>query len=141
MRADYRVPKHVRKRIINELYLYWKNKDELEEIEKDIIDESPAKPEIDSRPQNLISKPTESKALKLTNELSTRAIIIAKRRIDYIENAIKRLNDEDKQVFELIFRDGYSQIKAEISKGISKDTYYSVFNKIIFYTAIEFGEI
>lgn len=141
MRANYRIPGKTKKYIINELYLYWKNKKDIEELEEDIIDESPSHPEVNSRPLNLISKPTESKGIKLAGNMSTRALIIAKRRIDYIGNAIKRLNEEDKEVFELIFRDGYSQKLAYTIKGISKDTYYSVFNKIIYLVAIEFGEI
>ena len=140
MRADYKVPKHIRNKIINELYLYWKNKEEIEELENEIIDSSPADPEVNIKSKNLIGKPTENKAIRLSG-ISTRAIIIARRRIEYIENAIKRLNEEDREMFFLIFKDGYSQKTAYFAKGISKDTYYSVFNKIIYLVAIEFGEI
>ena len=120
MRAEYKIPKGARRRIQNELYLYWKNKKDLEELEQDIIEESPARPEVSSSPTNVTGNPTQSKALRLTGQMSTRAIIVAKRRIEYIENAIKRLNDEDKEIFELIFRDGYSQKVAYTIKGISK---------------------
>lgn len=141
MRAIYKVPNHVKRNIINELYLYWKNKKELDEIEQEIVDESPNNPEVNIKPKNKVSKPAESKALRIIGTKSTRAFIIAQRRIGYIENAIKRLNDEDREVFELIFRDGYSQQKAYFEKGVSKDTYYNVYNKIIYLVAIEFGEI
>lgn len=141
LRAIYKVPDHVKRNIINELYLYWKNQKELDEIEKEIIDESSNIPEVNIKPKNKVSKPTENKAIRIIGAKSTRAFIIAQRRISYIGNAIKRLNDEDREVFELIFRDGYSQQKAYFEKGVSKDTYYNVYNKIIYLVAIEFGEI
>lgn len=121
--------------------MYWINRKELEEIDIDIIESSPIHDESGISAKYRISKPTESKALKIAEAMSTRAYLIAKRRIDYINNAMKRLNEDDTKVVEYIFRDGYSQIRAEVDKGISYDTYYNVFNKIIFYTAKEFGEI
>ena len=141
MRANYKVPKRVRGKIITELYQYWENKRQLEELDTDIIDSTPQRDETGIRSKYLISKPTENKALKLAEGLSTRAIIQATRRIHYIDNAMKRLNPADKEVVEMIFKEGYSQIRAEIDKGISYDTYYNVFNKIIYFTALEFGEI
>lgn len=143
MRSKYKIPNRAKKRIIDELYLYWQNKKDLEELEKeeeDIIDASPKPPEIAVSPTNVINKPTEQKGIKLAS-MSTRALIMAKRRIDYIDNALKRLNKEDKEVFELIFKDGYSQKLAYTIKGVSKDTYYNVFNKCMYLVAIEFGEI
>ena len=141
MRANYKVPNRVRKKIIDELYMYWTNKKELEEIDIDIIDSSPVHDETGITAKYRISKPTESKALKVAEAMSTRAYLVAKRRLDYINNAMRRLNAEDTKVVEYIFRDGYTQIRAEIDKGISYDTYYNVFNKIIYFTAKEFGEI
>lgn len=141
MRAEYKMSKGTKRRIQNELYLYWKNKKDLEELEQDIVEGSTVKPEISTSPTNITGNPTQSKALKLASKMSTRAIIVAQRRLEYIENAIKRLNEEDKKIFELIFRDGYSQKAAYTIKGISKDTYYSVLNKITYLVAIEFGEI
>lgn len=141
MRAEYKMPRGTKRRIQNELYLYWKNKRDLEELEQDIIEESSVRPEVSSIPTNVTGNPTQSKALKLASKMSTRAIIIARRRIEYIENAIKRLSEEDREIFELIFKEGYSQKVAYTIKGISKDTYYNVLNKIIYLVAIEFGEI
>ena len=141
MRANYKVPKRIKGKIITELYTYWKNKKELEEIDMDIIDSTPERDITGISAKYKISNPTELKALKLANSLSTRAYIVAVRRISYVESAMKRLTKEDKEVVELIFRDGFSQPKAEIEKNISYSNYYNVFNKIIYYTAIEFGEI
>ena len=141
MRANYKVPKRIRGKIITELYTYWENKKQLEEMDIDIIESTPARDITGISAKYRISNPTEQKALKLASNLSTRAYIVAVRRIAYVENAMKRLNDDDKKVVELIFKCGYSQIKAEIEANISYDTYYNVFNKIIYFTAIEFGEI
>lgn len=141
MRANYKVPNRVKRRMADELYMYWKNLKELEELDIDIIESSPVMDESGTRAKYRISKPTESKALQIAEAMSTRAYIMAKRRIDYVTNALKRLNKDDRQIVEYIFRDGYSQIRLEIDHAISSDTYYNVFNKIIFLTAKEFGEI
>ena len=45
MRADYKVPRWVKKKIENELYQYWDNKKELEELKRDIIESSPPPPD------------------------------------------------------------------------------------------------
>lgn len=63
------------------------------------------------------------------------------RRLKYIENAIDRLNEEEKKVFIIIFEEKHSQKMAETYKYISADTYYNVYRKIIYFTAVEFGEI
>ena len=140
MRAKYEVPKRIRDKITIELYQYWENKRQLEELDIDIIESSPEHDSTGIKSKYQISRPTENKALKIVN-LSTRAMIEASKRIRYVENALKRLNEEDIEVAELIFRDGYSQKKAEIYKCISYDTYYNTKNKIIYYTALEYGEI
>lgn len=141
MRANYKVPKRIRGKIITELYTYWENVRQLKEIDMDIIDSTPQRDITGISAKYKISNPTEQKALKLANNMSTRAYIVAVRRIAYVENAMKRLTKEDREVVELIFRDGYSQPKAEIERNITYGNYYNVFNKIIYYTAIEFGEI
>lgn len=141
MRANYKVPHGVEKRMTRELYQYWKNIEELQEIDKDIIESSPIRDETGIKSKYQISKPTESKALRIAEAMSTRAYLMARRRIGYVKEAMKRLNDNDIEVIEYIFRDGYSQIRAEIDKNISKDVYYNARSKIIYYTALEFGEI
>lgn len=136
-RVNYKVPRHIKKKIENELYQYWDNKRELEEMQQDIIDSSPEPP--DGQPKgNNTSNTTEQKAIKLR---TSRTILILTRRLEYIEKAIKRLNEDEKKVFEIIFKERHNQKMAETYKYISSDTYYNVYRKIIYYTAVEFGEI
>ena len=136
-RINYKVPRWVKKKIENELYQYWDNKKELEEMQKDIIESSPEPP--DGQPKgNSTSNPTEQKAIKLR---TTRSILAIERKLKYIENAVARLNEEEKRIFEIIFKERHNQKMAEAYKYISKDTYYNTYNKIIYYTAVEYGEI
>lgn len=136
-RSNYKVPRWVKKKMENELYQYWDNKKELEEMQKDIIESSPEPP--DGQPKgNSISNSTEQKAIKLR---TSRSILAMERRLKYIENAVARLNEEEKRIFEIIFKERHNQKMAETYKYISSDSYYNVYRKIIYYTAIEFGEI
>lgn len=136
-RANYKVPRWVKKRMENELYQYWDNKKELEEMQHNILDESPDPP--DGLPKgNMTSNPTEQKAIKLR---TTRSILAVERKLGYIDKAIQRLNEDERSVFEIIFRERYNQKMAETYKYIQKDTYYGIYNKIVYYTAVEFGEI
>ena len=140
MRAKYEVPKHIKHKITIELYQYWENKRQLKELGLDIIDSTPLHDETGIKSKYQISKPTESKALKLA-DISTRLIVEASKRIRYIDNAMRRLNDSDREVVEYIFRDGMSQVQAEVQKNITSDVYYNTKRKIIYYTALEFGDI
>ncbi len=140
MRANYKVPEHIRRKISTELFQYWENKRQLTEMGMDIIESSPIKDETGIRSKYQISKPTETKAIKIA-DLSTRAMIEASRRIRYVEDAMKRLNKEEKEVAEYIFRDRLSQQQAEMKKGVSYDSYYNVKSKIIYLTAVEYGDI
>lgn len=134
----YKVPRWVKKRVETELYQYYDNKELLKEFEADILEASSYN---DGQPRgNETSDTTVVKAIKLADR-STRVLIETDRRLRYIENAIKRLNSEEKQIFEYIFKDGYNQVLAQMYKYVSKDSYYNTYNKIIYYTAIEFGFI
>lgn len=136
-RVNYKVPRHIKKKIENELYQYWDNKRELEEMQQNIIDSSPEP--LDGLPKgNNTSNTTEQKAIKLR---TSRTILILTRRLEYIEKAIKRLNEDEKKVFEIIFKERHNQKMAETYKYISKDSYYNTYNKIIYFTAVEFGDI
>lgn len=70
----------------------------------------------------------------------TRRMIEIEKRIRYIENVIKRLKPYEKDIFNNIFKDNYSWQYCE-TLGISKTTYYNIYNKSIYYAAEEFGEI
>ena len=140
MRKQYKIPYHIKEYIKNELYQYWDNCKDLEELKQDIIDESP--PPADGQPKgNGTGKPTERKVIKISELMSTKRILTAEKKIRGIERAFARLAKEEMEVVELIFKEGKSQIYAQMNNGISKDTYYNTMNKIIYITAIEFGEI
>ena len=140
MRKQYKIPYHIREYIKNELYQYWDNCKELEEIKQDIIDESPLP--ADGQPKgNGTGNPTEKKAVRITELMSTKRILTAEKKMRGIERAFARLAKEEMEVVELIFKEGKSQIYTQMNNGISKDTYYNTMNKIIYITAIEFGEI
>lgn len=132
----YQVPGWVKKNVKTELYQFWKNKELLEELKKDIIESSSSN---DGQPRgNMTSDSTQQKATKI---ISNRRIIETERRIGYIEEAVRKLNEEEKEVFEIIFKYGYNQRLAETQKYISKHTYYNTIDKIVYYTALEFGYI
>lgn len=136
-RANYKIPRMIKKKMEDELYQYWDNQKELEEIQRDIIDSSPEPP--DGLPKgNSISDTTEQKVIKLR---TSRSILAIERRLRYVENAIARLNEEEKKIFEIIFKEKHNQKMAETYKYISKDSYYNTYNKIIYFTAVEFGYI
>lgn len=136
-RVSYKVPRWVKKKNENELYQYWDNKKELEELQMEIIESSPEP--ADGLPKgNNTSNTTEQKAIKLR---TSRTILVLEKRLRYVENAIARLNEEEKKVFEIIFKERHNQKMAETYKYISSDTYYNVYRKIIYYTAVEFGDI
>ena len=104
------------------------------------MDESPSP--IDGQPKGSgIGKPTEKKAIKITEQMSTKRILKAEKNMQGIKRAFARLAKEEMEVVELIFKEGKSQIYAQMNYGISKDTYYNTMNKIIYITALEFGEI
>lgn len=140
MRKQYKVPYHIREYVKKELYQYWDNKKDLEELEADIIDESPEP--ADGQPKgNGVGKPTERKAIKIYEKTGTKRLIKIEKNINAIEKAFKRLPEEEMEIVELIFQKGQSQIYTETHNNISKDTYYNVMNKTIWITAIEMGEI
>lgn len=137
MRKNSKLPQHVKNYIKAELYDYVENKMELEKLQQDILFSSSAN---DGQPKskNQISNPTEQKAEKL---ITSRSILIVTDKINKIDRALAKLNKSDKEIVELIFQKGYSQIYAQMHCNITKDMYYNAMNKIIYLTAIEYGEI
>jgi len=140
MRKQYKIPYKIREYVKNELYQYWDNCKEFEELEKEIIEESALPP--DGQPKgNATGNPTERKAVKIIEQTSTRRMITIEKKIRAIEKVYKRLIPEEMEVVELIFKEGKNQIYTQMNNGISKDTYYNTMNKVIYMTAKEFGEI
>lgn len=136
MRKDYKIPAWVKKNVMNELYHYWDNVKLLEELKEEIIEASPAPP--DGLPKdNLVGRPTESKVMKL----NSRAILVTANKIMQIENVIKMLNEEEKEVFEVIFKERMNQVQAYTKKRIPYNMYYIIRKKVVWLTAFEMGYI
>ena len=136
MRKDYKVPSWVKKNVTNELYHYWDNVKLLEELKEEIMDSSPAP--ADGLPRgNQRGKPTESKVMRL----NSRAILVTANKIMQIENVIKLLNDDEKEIFNIIFKERMTNVQAYVKKHISKELYYNVRCKIVWLVAFEMGYI
>lgn len=131
-----KLSKELKKKMEKEFRQYWLNKKKLEKLEQDIIEESASS---DGQPRsNVTSDPTQQKALKL---MSTRSILFLIERINYVENVIKQLNPFERQVFNLIFKEGCDWAYCKNVKNIDKSTYYNLYNKAIKLLAEEWGEI
>ena len=136
MKTSYRVPFNTKKRVKEELYGYWDNQKKLEELKQEIIESSPGP--ADGQPKgNGTGNPTESKTIRM---MTSRAILVVAERLHYIDNAISRLNEEEREIFEIIFKKKLNQRAAETYECISKSQYYNLYNKIIYLAAIELGE-
>ena len=132
----YKMDKHVKKFIMSELYNYEENKKKIKEIRSDIIEESSTN---DGQPKgNEISDTVAKKTDKL---LTTRALLIATEKVRNIEKALEKFNEQEQKDIENIFFKGHSQIYAEMNDGISKDMYYHLKDKMIYLTAIEYGQV
>jgi hypothetical protein len=75
------------------------------------------------------------------NDITTRSVLIAVNKIRCIERALEQFNDQEKEDIKKIFFKGHSQVYAEINDGISKDMYYHLKDKMIYLTAVEYGQI
>lgn len=69
--------------------------------------------------------------------VSTRTLLLAEKRIKSIENVLNRLNEEDREIADIIFIEQYSQAGAEVAHAITKAMYYNCMNKVIYLTAKE----
>ena len=103
--------KDIKKRMERELYQYYSNKKLLNRIKR------------------------ESK------DISTRRFLYLEQRITYIENVIASLNDFEKKMFDIIYKDKADCTYCQTYHNISKSTYYNIINKCIFLLAKEWGEV
>ena len=132
MRKNYKLPKHIKYYVVNELYSFKENKKKLRELQEDIIYSSSYS---DGLPKsNTISDTTSQKALKLT---SSRTIILLTDKVNKISKVLSSLDKLDYEVIDIIFFKGHSQIYAQMHDNISKDTYYNTMNKVIYMVANE----
>ncbi len=124
---NYKLPKELKKRMERELRQYYYNKKKLDKLKKTIIEE-----------KHNSDDPTGDKTAKLE---STRSLIYLEERLQYVENVYNRLRPHEQQIYNWIFKDCCNPIYCEIENGISRSTYYNIFNKCIYYLAEEWGEI
>jgi RinA family phage transcriptional activator len=136
MRNKYKLESHKKNYIMHELYDYTNNKRKLMELQEEVLSSSSSS---DGQPRgNQTGDPTGQKAIKL---MTSRSIMIVTEKINNIERALDRLSDEEKDVVDIIFNKRCSQVVAETKYNISYDTYYNTKRKMIYLTAIEYGEI
>lgn len=81
--------------------------------------------------QKLLSK------LSRKSGINTREVALISLRLSQIEKVFDSLSEEDKEAAEIIFYSQYTQVGAEIAKGISKAAYYNTMNKVIYLVAVE----
>lgn len=110
--TKYKLPLHIKNYIKQELYDYKKNIKFIEKLQK-----------------------------QEPNDFVTRTLLIATQKINLIENVLKKLSKEEKELIEIIFFKKTNQTQAEIYYYISKDAYYNTMNKMLYLTAIEFDLI
>lgn len=136
MRNKYKIESYKKNYIMHELYNYESCKKLLKELEEDILNSSTTN---DGQPRgNSTSDPTAQKATKL---MTSKSILIVTQKINNIENALGKLTEEEREIEDIIFNKRCNQVKAETKYNISPDTYYNTRRKIVYLTAIEYGEI
>lgn len=115
MRKNYKLKYHLRQYIKQELYDFNKNKQILKDLENKI---------------------------KTTNQLvNSKTLLILAKKINSIERVYGNLNEEEQELFNIIFEKGCNQLYAKTYYNVTKDMYYNAMNKIIYLTAKEYEQI
>ena len=136
MRKYYKMPKHIKSYITFELYNYNNYVKKIKEEKNNIINSSAYN---DGQPRgNQTSNSTLDKVIKMEN---SNKIKIYEDKIKKMDRAFNNLKTDEIKIAEIIFKKGYSQLYAENYEYIGKETYYNIKNKLIYLTAIEYGEI
>ncbi len=112
---NYKLKYHLRNYIKQELYDYNKNKQILQDLQKNLV--------------------------KSSQSINSKTILILSKKINSIEKVINTLNDNEKELFNIIFEKGCNQLYAKTYYNITKDMYYNAMNKIIYLTAQEYEQI
>lgn len=73
--------------------------------------------------------------------ISTNRFFYLEERIFYVEKVYNSLNENEKKVYDMIFKEGCNWLYCQTMYNIDKHTYYDIYNKILYFLAEEFGEI
>ena len=136
MRKNYKLDNHIKSYIKKELYNYEHNKKKLSDLQEEILEGSAT---ADGQPRgNNTSDTTFQKAEKL---ITSRSILIVTKKLQNIDSALNKLNEEEREIAKIIFFKGHKQVYAQMHDNITKDMYYNVMAKTIYLTAIEYEVI
>lgn len=113
MRKDYKIKYHLRNYIKQELYDFNKNKQILEDLQKNLSSQL----------------------------INTKSILILTKKINSIQKVYDSLVPEEQELFDIIFNKGCNQLYAKSYYNVTKDMYYNAMNKIIYLTAQEYDQI
>lgn len=113
MRKDYKIKYHLRNYIKQELYDFNKNKQILEDLQKNLSSQL----------------------------INTKSILILTKKINSIQKVYDSLVPEEQELFDIIFNKGCNQLYAKSYYNVTKDMYYNAMNKIIYLTAQEYEQI
>lgn len=113
----YKLKRHLRNYIKQELYDFNRNKQILKDLQRSLINES--------------ANPT----------ITSKTLLIISKKINSIERVYNSLNEEEQEMFNIIFSKGCNQQYARTYYNVTKDMYYNAMNKIIYLTAKEYEQI
>lgn len=111
----YKLKYHLRSYIKQELYDYKRNEKILQDLQKKLV--------------------------KSSQSINSRTILILSRKINSIEKVYNVLNENEKELFNIIFVKGCNQLYAKTYYNVTKDMYYNAMNKIIYLVAQEYEQI
>lgn len=86
-------------------------------------------------------KENKARIQTINKEISTRQILFLCQRMNNIETVISKLDNFEKEVFDMIFNKKMDWKYCKTIKNIDKSTYYNLINKCIYLLAEEEGEI
>jgi len=132
MRIERRVFRYVE----YELYNYDITKKELERCREEILESSPAPPEVNV--QSDLGDPTAKKAEKL---LSTTYIARAEQTVNAIEKSLDMLTDVHRRLFKLKYRDCLPWQEVAIELEISDRTFFRTRRELVAMVAQQLGLI
>ena len=109
---NYKLSHHLRNYIKQELYDYNRNKQILQDLSS-----------------------------QKSSQIPTKTLLILTKKVHSIEKVYQGLNENDQELFNIIFEKGCNQLYAKTYYNITKDMFYNAMNKIIYLVAQEYEQI